>query len=57
MKLEVGIRLDIEETIYYEIDEQKLISGVYAFLLRYPSLFQNIKLPNLKFLLALSLFL
>jgi hypothetical protein len=34
MKLEVGIRLDIEETIYYEFDEQKLISGVYAFLLR-----------------------
>ena len=47
MKLEVGIRLDIEGTIY-EFDQQKLISGVYAFLLRFHSLFQYIKLPNIE---------
>ena len=53
----LGIHLDFEDMIYYVLYKKLLIYIVYAFLLRFPSLFQNIMLPNLKISLALLLFL
>jgi hypothetical protein len=38
--MEVGIHLDIEDMIYYAFYKKLLIYVVYAFLLRFPSLFQ-----------------
>ena len=55
MQLGVGIHLDIEDMIYYAVDKKLLIYAVYASLLKFTSLFQNIMLPNLKIVLALVL--